>query len=233
MSGVPFPRLRQLAGADVVESQVAKGNHRELIGGMWSELGDLQESFLKSRGLLPHHAMIDIGAGCFRAGVRLVPYLEQGNYYAIDQHAALLEAGYAHEIEPAGLAGRFPRRNVAVTAGFDVTSFKRTFDFGIAQSVFTHMPLARLKDCLTALAPHFRPGGQFLVTVFLAPEAVAAKPYSQPRVGVVTCPDSNPFHTSLAALNHFASNISDWQMSVIGDWTHPRNQQMICFARRQ
>ena len=78
--------------------------------------------------------------------MRLVPYLEPGKYHAIDLQAALLEAGYVHEIEPAGMADRFPRGNFAVTADFEISCFGRMFDFGIAQSVFTHMPMAQLKD---------------------------------------------------------------------------------------
>jgi hypothetical protein len=231
MSHALFPSFSECDGTDLVRRQVASGNHRKPIGGLWSELGNLQADFLKSRGLLPHHVLIDIGAGCFRAGVRLVPYLEPGNYYAIDKHAALLEAGYAREIEPAGLANRFPRGNFVATADFDIIRFGRAFDFGIAQSVFTHMPIARLKDCLTAVAPHFLPGGQFLITVFLAPDAISGRPCTQMPGGIVTFPNSNPFHTTLAALSHFASQATEWQMSVIGDWGHPRNQQMVCFTR--
>jgi len=233
MSQTPISPSNQSDGVDIVRRQVASGNHRELIGGLWDELGNLQADFLKSRGLLPRHALIDIGAGCFRAGVRLVPFLEPGNYYAIDKHAVLLEAGYAREIEPEGLAGRFPRGNFAATADFDIIRFGRVFDFGIAQSVFTHMPIARLKDCLTAIKPYFRPGGQFLITVFLASDAVADQPCTQMPGGVVTFPNSNPFHTTLAALNHLASEATGWLMSIIGDWAHPRNQQMVCFTRCQ
>jgi hypothetical protein len=217
---------------EFVRNEVNRGNHRGLIGGLWDEIGTLQAEFLKSQGLLPQHTLIDIGAGSFRAGVKLVPYLDPGNYYAVDLQAALLEAGYTREIVPAGLASRFPRHNFAETATFDLSHFLRMFDFGIAQSVFTHTPLARLDACLAAVAPYFRAGGRFFVTVFLAPEAMAHNFFDQMPGGTRTAPDRDPFHTTPNALQGVAWRTTSWQMSIIGHWNHPRNQQMVCFVRR-
>jgi hypothetical protein len=211
---------------------VANGQHRALIGGMWEELGTLQAEFLKAQGLRPGHTVIDIGAGSFRAGVKLVPYLDPGNYYAIDLLSSLLEAGYSQEIEPAGLAARFPRRNFAATESFDLSMFRRRFDFGIAQSVFSHTPISVLGNCLAAVAPHFRAGGLFFATVFLAPEAAAGAPFVQMPGGIVTRPDQDPFHTTASALRGIAARAIKWHMAPVGDWGHPRNQQMLRFTRR-
>jgi hypothetical protein len=210
---------------------VDNGRHREVIGGMWDQLGALQAEFLKAQGLQPRHALIDIGAGSFRAGIKLIPYLDPGNYYAIDLVLSLLEAGYMREILPAGLAGRFPPQNFAATANFDISGFRRRFDFGIAQSVFSHLPIALLANCLSAVAPHFRSGGRLFVTIFLAPASAADQPFMQMPGGFVTAPDHDPFHTTLGALGEAASQATGWQLSVIGDWGHPFNQQMACFTR--
>ncbi len=214
-----------------IQHVVSGGHHRAVIGGLWHELGTLQADFLKQQGLRPEHAFIDVGAGSFRAGVKLIPYLDGGNYYAIDRQAALLEAGYKHEIEAAGLAGRFPRQHFAATADFDVAGFGRVFDMGIAQSVFTHMPITRLADCLAALAPHFRVSGRFFVTVFLCREDEAHGPVTQHPGGVVTTAKHDPFHTTLSALEALAARSTSWRMTVIGDWDHPRNQKMVLFTR--
>jgi hypothetical protein len=211
---------------------VRDGHHRAVIGGLWDELGSLQHSFLKTQGLLPQHALLDVGAGSFRAGVRLIPYLDVGNYYAIELQAALLEAGYAHEIEPAGLAERFPRRNFAATSNFEASGFHRIFDYGIAQSVFTHMPITRLADCLKALAPHFRAGGLFFVTVFFCRDDEAHTAVKQGQSGVVTSLKHDPFHTTVSALNAVSKASDHWQMNMIGEWGHPKNQQMVSFTRR-
>jgi hypothetical protein len=214
-----------------IQRVVSDGHHRAVVGGLWHELGALQADFLRQQGLRPEDAFIDVGAGSFRAGVKLIPYLDGGNYYAIDRQAALMEAGYQHEIEANGLAGRFPREHFAATADFDVAGFRRVFDAGIAQSVFTHMPITRLADCLAALAPHFRIGGRFFVTVFLCREDEVSGPVTQHPGGVVTTSTHDPFHTTLTALEALAARAPQWRMTVIGDWDHPRNQKMILFTR--
>jgi hypothetical protein len=106
------------------------------------------------------------------------------------------------------------------------------FEFGIAQSVFTHMPIARLGACLAALAPWFHSDGLFFATVFLADDKDARNAVTHTPGGVVTNPRHDPFHTTISALHDLASRAPDWAMTVIGAWQHPRDQQMVCFGRR-
>ncbi len=208
---------------------MAAGDHRGVIGGLWDEIGTLQADFLRAQGLLPGHALIDIGAGSFRAGVKLIPWLDSGNYHAIDLRAELLEAGYAREILPAGLADRFPRANFAATDRFDLSGFGRVFDFGLAHSVFTHQPLAALAACLEAVAPCFRPGGRLFATLFLAPEGPGG--FAQDPGGITTWPDRDPFHATPAMLARFAAGLAGWRMALPEGWRHPRNQRMLAFTR--
>jgi hypothetical protein len=50
-----------------IEAEVAAGRHRESVGGLWDEIGELQADFLMSRGLRPHHRLLDIGCGRAKA----------------------------------------------------------------------------------------------------------------------------------------------------------------------
>jgi hypothetical protein len=227
----PLPAFNAYDDTEHMRRQVAAGQHRDVVGGLWDRLGNLQRDFLISRGLLPGHFLVDIGAGSFRAGVKLVPYLDPGHYYAIDSQLVLLQAGYEQEIVPQGLAVRFPQANFAANAVFDVSSFGRVFDYALAQSVFTHMPLWRLEDCLTALAPSMRLGGMFFFTVFLADVEAAARPVKQMPGGVVTLPDRDPYHVTRPALQDVAARSAAWRMVEARGWSHPRNQQMVCFER--
>lgn len=215
---------------DNVRRAVADGQHRAVIGGLWDELGKLQRDFLVSEGLKPHHAFIDMGCGSLRAGVPLTNYLDPGRYYGVDISADLLDAGYQREIRPAGLDAKLPRENLAANADFDASGFGMTFDYGIAQSVFTHMPIARLTDCLTALLPVFAPGGVFYATYFERPaDAAPDAPVAHEPGGVRTFPDRDPYDTTRAALR--AATPPGWLLEVIGDWDHPRDQQMARFTR--
>lgn len=215
---------------DNMKKAVADGHHRAVIGGMWDELGALQKRFLLSQGLKPHHRFIDMGCGSLRAGVPLTEYLDPERYYGVDISADLLDAGYEREIIPAGLDAKLPRDHLAANADFDATGFGVSFDYGIAQSVFTHMPIARLTDCLTALAPVFAESGRFYVTFFERPaETPADAPLPHEPGGVVTYPDRDPYDTTIAALA--AATPQGWRLEVLNHWDHPRDQRMALFVR--
>lgn len=216
-------------GRERTQQAIAAGGHRGVIGGLWEEAGQLQLDFLVSQGLLPGHRLLDVGCGSFRAGVKLIPFLEPGNYYGLDAVEGLLEAGYRHEIMPNGLDRRFPRANMRANEVFDATMFGVLFEAALAQSVFTHMPLVNLRTCLEQLAPVMAPGGRFFVTYFLRPEGVGEAPVRHAPGRVVSYPDRDPYD---ATLNQLAAQTpSEWSFTNIGDWGHPRAQQMAIFER--
>ena len=51
-----------------VDADVKAGKHRDSVGGLWDEVGQLQVDFLVSRGLMQHHKLLDIGCGSLRGG---------------------------------------------------------------------------------------------------------------------------------------------------------------------
>jgi hypothetical protein len=75
------------------------GYHR-YVGGYWDQLGLLQFEFLKKQGLQPNHVFLDIACGSLRGGRFFIPYLDPGNYLAVEKEATLVEAGRQHEITP-------------------------------------------------------------------------------------------------------------------------------------
>ncbi len=218
------------ADLQIIAQRVQSGKHRQVIGGMWEELGALQKRFLLGQGLKPHHRLIDMGCGSLRAGVPLTKYLDPERYYGVDISPDLLDAGYEREIVPAGLASKLPRSHLTANADFDATGFGVRFDYGIAQSVFTHMPIARLTDCLTALAPVFVEGGRVYATYFARPaDAAADAPLPHEPGGVVTYPDRDPYDTTVEALR--AATPPGWRLDVLNHWDHPRDQRMALFVR--
>ena len=42
---------------------LSKGRHRDIVGGRWDETGRAQMAALRAEGLMPHHRLLDIGAG--------------------------------------------------------------------------------------------------------------------------------------------------------------------------
>lgn len=213
-----------------IDERVAAGDHRAVIGGLWDQIGGLQLEFLRANGLTPQSRLLDIGCGSLRLGVVAVDYLDAGLYWGTDINASLLTAGYEREIVPAGLAQKLPRENLIVDGEFAFTGLPRSFDFAIAQSVFTHLPFNHMRLCLANLAEHVEGACTFFMTVFIAPDNVLSKPFAQQPGGVTTYPHRDPYHYSLADLNHAAVGLP-WRIDYVGDWMHPRNQMMVVFRK--
>jgi len=202
-------------------AKVAAGKHRGAAA-LWDKLGQLQLDFLVAEGLLPEHRFLDIGGGAMRAGVKLAAYLDPGSYFAIDVSGSLLGAG-VEELRLAGVLDRVPAKNLRVTNDFDVSGFPQ-FDFAIAQSVFSHLPLAALGDCLRAIAPRFSHGALY-ATFFIAPTDADSWPQLD---GKVSHRDRDPFHTTVADIEEITARVG-WRSRWIGEWAHPRGQQMCAF----
>ena len=211
-----------------VVAGASQGAHREMIGGLWNEIGDLQFEFLRSNGLTKDSQLLDIGCGSLRLGVRAVDFLNSGHYWGTDLNESLLDAGYEKEIVPAGLAGKLPRENLVTDGDFNFPGIPDRIDFAIAQSLFTHLPINRLRLCLSNLASHVAGDCTFFATFFIVPDAAVAQPFRHEPGGTVTYSHKDPYHCCLADIFYGASH-TPWEVEYIGDWGHPRAQQMVAF----
>jgi SAM-dependent methyltransferase len=206
-------------------------SHRDRVGGLWVEIGRLQLAFLVRHGLKPNHMLLDVGCGCFRGGVHFLRYLEPGHYYGLDADASLIKAGFASELEPLGLLPRLPPDNVIVEAAFDASRFGVTFDFALAQSVFTHISANDIRLCLVRLARSVRPGGVFFATFFECPPGHAEDtPLTHEPGGITTYMNLDPFHYREEFVRGLCTGLP-WRMENIGSWGHPRGQKMLRFER--
>jgi SAM-dependent methyltransferase len=213
-----------------IEAEVAAGRHRQSVGGLWELVGELQANFLVSRGLKPHHRLIDIGCGSLRGGVGLIRYLDAGNYVGTDLNESLLKAGYEIELAQAGLAYKLPRSNLVVDAEFDFSWCPMQFDFALAQSVFTSLPLNFLRVCLERLATFVVPGGRFLASIFIIPDDhPTSKPYRHPS-GWTSYGAKEPYHYRFSDVE-FCCRALPWKAVNLGDWAHPLSLQMIEFEK--
>jgi hypothetical protein len=211
---------------------VARGQHRALVGGLWDALGRLQFDYLRRQGLRRDMTLLDVGCGCLRGGVHFVRWLDPGRYHGTDISAALLDAGHGVELAAAGLQDRLPRANRVCDGAFDMTAFApKTFDMVLAVSVFTHLPLNHLRLCLARLVPVTRPGARFFASVFVAPDAAAwAGPVVHAPGGIVTRPDSDPYHMLPGDPAALCAGLP-WRAGLPEDWGHPRDQRMVTFDR--
>lgn len=216
---------------DHIRRTIAEGGHREVIGGLWDEIGDHQMAFLIAQGLAPDDRFLDVGCGSLRLGSRAITYLDAGRYYGTDLSEDLIEAGLARELDDAQRA-KVSRENFSVSDDFDFSFLAELMDTAIAQSVFTHLPLNHLRRCLANLAPHMRTGGRFFVTYFeCQPGQDLHGPIAQSPGSIVTHEYRDPYHYRLTDLE-FAIDGAPWKLSPIGAWGHPRGQRIVAFCRQ-
>ena len=205
---------------------------RSIVGGRWDEIGKQQFDFVKSRGLEPHHRFIDLGCGVLRGGVNFIDYLDTGNYYGIDLNPDMI-AGARAELQRSGLVAKQP--TLRVTDSFDV-DFGVKFEYGIALSVFTHVPWNSWFLALANLSANMAPNGRFFATFFPGPEGPERfTPIVQQIVAPATNPvttygDRNDYHFAPSDFSKVADTVG-LDVELIGDWGHLRGQHMLCFTK--
>ena len=214
----------------VIGRAVREGRHRDIIGGLWEQLGQLQFDFLVRQGLKPQHRLVDIGCGSLRAGVKLVDYLNTGNYFGTDLNADLLDAGYERELT-VEQRHKLPRTNLIADGDFDFSWAPRPFDVAVAQSVFTHLPIGSLRTCLERLAPAMVAGGVLYATIFEVPDDWPSGPFRHSPGEIVSHEAQNPYHHRRRDVVVQSAGLR-WLPRYIGDWGHPRAQKMIAFELR-
>ena len=214
--------------------------HRALVGGMWEEIGRLQFEFLRARGLEAQHLLIDVGCGALRGGVHFIRFLDAGNYFGIDRDASMLRAGLEIEarrarfpdtVEAIDLSDRIPAQNLLHDDAFRFHRFGVEFDYALAQSLFTHIPLNSIRLCLTELARCTRAGGRLYATFYDCPSGEAIEqPYTHQPGDMTSFPDRDPFHYRFTDFVFCAQHLP-WKLNYLDDWAHPRAQRMIEFVR--
>jgi 2-polyprenyl-3-methyl-5-hydroxy-6-metoxy-1,4-benzoquinol methylase len=213
-------------GRQLTARQIRKNEHREFVGGLWEEIGAHQLNFLQRHGLMNDHLLLDVGCGCLRGGIPCIRYLEAGNYFGLDINASLIKAGLI-EIEREGLTERRP--NLLVNDKFEFSRFDRTFDYAIALSLFTHLPMNHIIRCLIEIRKVLSPGAQFFATFFEAPSSAHLERVRHTPGDIQTNYDSDPYHYSFEECRMMA-RAAGAQVRLIGAWDHPRDQRMLSFT---
>lgn len=215
-----------------VSRSVAAGEHRDLVGGRWEEIGLLQLDLLKKHGLSADHMLLDIGCGSLRGGVHFVRFLNRGNYFGTDLNASLIDAGFDVELKQLGLQDRLPRDQLITDSDFDLGfAYEGLFDRAIAFSLFTHLPLNSVRVCLEKLAGRMKEGGKFYATFFELPENIASHTDVQQQPGdIVTHGDADPYHYRIGDFAHAIEGLP-WQLDLLGDIGHPRGQKVVVFTK--
>ena len=195
--------------------------HRRYVGDAWEDIGPIQRDFLVARGLAPGDILLDVGCGSLRGGRYLIEYLEPEHYLGMDQHAWLIRAGLKHELAPEVRGEKRPQ--FVVSSRFEFDKFRKRPTFGLAQSLFSHLTPDNIRLCLTNLAGSAHAGARFYAT--FVPKGALPIGHVNPE----RSDDFRAFHydaEEILAIGRAAG----WHADYIGDWGHPRGQQMLEFT---
>ena len=222
-------RLQVLPGGDKLLAMYRRGRrlvrpdpaeHRGYVGGMWEEIGRVQFDYVVRQGLKPQDILIDVGCGSLRGGRLFIAYLNPEHYLGIDHHAWLINRGLRHEIDKRLREEKRPQ--FVVSDRFEFHKFGKRPNYGIAQSLFSHLTKDDILLCLANLREEMQAGGRFHATI--VPKGFLPEDYV------------NPTHSDdRQAFQYDAEEIlaigrkAGWQARYIGDWGHPRGQQMLEF----
>jgi SAM-dependent methyltransferase len=134
--------------------------------GQFEEHRRFQIEFLKKRGLLPIHSLLEIGCGPLTAGLPIIAYLDQGHYTGVDVRQSVLNLAWK-EIGKAGLSAKNPRLVCSPTFASETLDDCKV-DFIFSFSVLFHLDEKLLNEFFATVALRLRNNGQCFANVNVA-----------------------------------------------------------------
>jgi len=196
---------------------IRKLGHREFVGGLWDEIGQLQFGFMVDHGLGPEHVFLDVACGSLRGGRHFICYLEPGHCLGIDKSEELVRSGLEEEVGEQLVAERAPE--IVISDRFEFSRLSKRPDFALAQSLFTHLTVSDIRRCLSNLR-RFADDCRFYATFFEVAEPVENEHRSHSRL---------MFYYTAEEMARMGAE-AGWEAQYIGDWNHPRDQKMILYV---
>jgi SAM-dependent methyltransferase len=173
-------------------------------------------NLLTTLGLRQHHSLLDIGCGSLRIGRLLIPYLNRGKYFGAEPNEWLVEEGIKRELGEALVQIKRPTFFFSDSPE-TVAQAKLSFDFALAQSIFSHCGLDLIRGWLSAVSRSLAPDGALVATFLPGEEDSLRTGWVYPE-----CVNYRP-----ATLERAAAE-ANLRFEIL-DWKHPR-QTWALFA---
>jgi SAM-dependent methyltransferase len=173
-------------------------------------------NLLTTLGLRQYHSLLDIGCGSLRIGRLLIPYLNRGKYFGIEPAEWLVAEGIKQELGETVVQTKGPTF-FFTDSPETVGRAKVSFDFALAQSIFSHCGLDLIKGWLSAVSRSLAQDGALVATFLPGDEDSPRKGWIYPE-----CVNYRP-----ATLERAAADVN-LRFEIL-DWKHPR-QTWALFA---
>lgn len=165
----------------MIDAETELKDHRAYVGRPheYDLLGASQFRLLTSLGLRARHYLLDFGCGALRAGRLFIPYLDPGHYCGIEPNRWLVEEALANELGRDVVALKRPRFDDNVD--FNTAVFDQSFDFIIAQSIFSHADRTQIEKALRNFRASLQPDGLIAATFIEGAVDFAGSGWSYPQ----------------------------------------------------
>ena len=166
-------------------------------------------NLLTTLGLRQHHSLLDVGCGSLRIGRLLIPYLNRGKYFGIEPAEWLVAEGIRQELGETVVQTKRPTFFFSDSPE-TIVQAKVSFDFALAQSIFSHCGLDLVTGWLAAVSRSLAPDGGLIATFLPSDEDSQRSGWIYPE-----CVNYQP-----ATLERAASD-ANLRFEIL-DWRHPR-----------
>jgi SAM-dependent methyltransferase len=174
-------------------------------------------NLLTTLGLRQHHSLIDVGCGSLRIGRLLIPYLNREKYFGIEPAEWLVAEGIKQELGETVMQTKRPRF-FFTDSPETIGQARVSFDFALAQSIFSHCGLDLIKGWLSAVSRSLTQDGALVATFLPGDEDSLRKGWIYPE-----CVNYRP-----ATLERAAADVN-LRFKIL-DWKHPRQTWAIFAA---
>lgn len=144
-------------------SLITEMGHRDFIGKEFENEGLRQFGLVKELGVTEKSRFLDVACGSLRLGRHLIPFLDEGHYFGIEQHQALIDGGLAEEIDAETVRQKKP--TLYTNSNFDLGDLQG-IDFAWANSLFSHLVEKDIMTCLVSVEKALGEGGVFYASFF-------------------------------------------------------------------
>lgn len=130
--------IEQPGEDDAKTPSAGSKDYRSFVGpaGQYDFMGATQFRLLCALGLRDYHRVLDFGCGSLRAGRLFISYLRPNRYFGIEPNQWLIDDAIANEIGQDVI--RIKQPSFSRSDSFSAAVFSETFDFIVAQSIFSH-----------------------------------------------------------------------------------------------
>lgn len=166
----------------------------------------LQFNVLTSLGMREDAYLLDIGCGSLRGGKLAIVYLLPGRYYGVEPEAWLVEDGIANELGDS--IREVKRPTFAHFDDFNFALLGQTFDYMMAQSIFTHASMPQIERCLRQAAAVLQEDGVFVATYRQGRESYTGNDWVYPECvryrheAIVRAAEASGLSTELLPFEH-------------------------------